>query len=89
MIENGKMKFSGQPNSSESVGVATTAMLEVDSDAGQNVPESTDPHSILEFVESQGSEWDRANLLFAIELSDPHRIWLIRCGLFCDVWCFF
>ena len=72
VIENGKMKFSGQPNSSESVGVATVLCLKWIL-MQDKMDQTSTGHSILEFVESQGLNGIE-DLLFAIELSDPHNL---------------
>ena len=47
VLDGGKLKFTGQPNSSSSVNVATSAMLAVSSDASVGDPTSQSPHSIL------------------------------------------
>ena len=77
VIENGKMKFSGQPNSSESVEAATSAMLAVDPSGVLGNPTSQSPHSLLEFVESQNIKG--IELTFSIPSNSPD---LMGFGLF-------
>jgi hypothetical protein len=43
VLEGGKLKFTGQPNSSSSVNVATSAMLAISSDASVGDPYQPKP----------------------------------------------
>ena len=72
VLEGGKLKFTGQPNSSSSVNVATSAMLAISSDASDGDPTSQSPHSILEFKESQNLEG--IELTFSIPSGVPNQM---------------
>jgi len=72
VLEGGKLKFTGQPNSSSSVNVATSAMLAISSDASDGDPTSQSPHSILEFKESQNLEG--VELTFSIPSGVPNQM---------------
>jgi hypothetical protein len=72
VLEGGKLKFTGQPNSSSSVNVATSAMLAISSDASVGDPTSQSPHSILEFKESQDLEG--IELTFSIPSGVPNQM---------------
>jgi hypothetical protein len=72
VLEGGKLKFTGQPNSSSSVNVATSAMLAISSDASVGDPTSQSPHSILEFKESQNLEG--IELTFSIPSGVPNQM---------------
>ena len=72
VLEGGKLKFTGQPNSSSSVNVATSAMRAISSDASDGDPTSQSPHSILEFKESQNLEG--IELTFSIPSGVPNQM---------------
>jgi hypothetical protein len=72
VLEGGKLKFTGQPNSSSSINVATSAMLAISSDASDGDPTSQSPHSILEFKESQNLEG--VELTFSIPSGVPNQM---------------
>jgi hypothetical protein len=70
--EGGKVKFTGQPNSSSSVNVATSAMLAISPDASVGDPSSQSPHSVLEFKDSQNL--DGIELTFSIPSDVPDNM---------------
>jgi len=53
VLESGRLKFDGLPNSAGSVDVATSAMLAAAPNGTVGDPTSLSPHSILEFKESK------------------------------------
>jgi hypothetical protein len=53
VLESGRLKFDGLPNSASSVDVATSAMLAAAPNGTVGDPTSLSPHSILEFKESK------------------------------------
>jgi len=66
------MKFSGQPNSYESVEVATSAMLAIDSSAVLGDSTSQSPHSLLEFVDS--NEIKGIEVTFSLPSNSPNEM---------------
>ena len=70
--EGGKLKFMGQPNSSSSVNVATSAMLAISPDASVGDPSSQSPHSVLEFKDSHNLEG--IELTFSIPSGVPNEM---------------
>ena len=72
VLDGGKLKFTGQPNSSSSVNVATSAMLASSSNVSYGSSSSTSPHSILEFKESLNLKG--IELTFSIPSGVPNQM---------------
>ncbi len=72
ILDGGKLKFTGQPNSSSSVNVATSAMLASSFNVSVGSSSSTSPHSILEFKDSQNLKG--IELTFSIPSGVPSQM---------------
>ena len=72
VLEGGMLKFTGQPNSSSSVNVATNAMLVAAPGATVGDSTSLSPHSNLEFIESQ--DLNGIELTFSMPSNVPNEM---------------